>query len=201
MITFNTIATFSVKVYQCATSKSAHASQQYLVSESGKLIGSSTPNSPSSPISFSEGHVLGVGKNPKLPQSSALLKPVGGLKGFLGENRKVYLRAETDFGLVIYSAIKNNVEDNNTRASSIGECWNGTQAKLVEVLVSSPTELNVQIDKTSYLLTFDNESIAAVWNTYFQVKDRSCIFKYILGLDFESGRKTKNDDRFRVKGY
>ena len=99
-----------------------------------------------------------------------MVKPIGGLKGFLGESRKYYLRAESDYGLVLYPAIKRNIEDNKTSAACVGQCWNGSQANLVEVLVATPTELRVLMDQETYSITFDDEAVATVWNTYFQVR-------------------------------
>lgn len=172
MLTFNTIATFTVKVYQCATSRQGRSvSQAQFVdlSKSNISAGGAAVRAGST-----EALSDGVGKNPKLPHSSALVKPIGGLQGFLGESRKIYIRADSEFALVLYPAVKTNVEDSNTSASSVGTCWNGAQASVFEVMVHSPTELKIKIDRDAFMLTFDEESVATVWNTYFQVYHYLC---------------------------
>ena len=162
VITFNTIATFTVKVYQCASSKGSankpHSSQTATVVRESLL--------PAKPGNF---NAPDVGENPKLPQSSALVKSVGGLKGMFGENRKYFLCAKESYNLNLYPAVKVNVEDKKANASSVGYCWNATHANAFEVLVHSPTEFKIKIDAESYHVTFGDEGVAKVWNAYFQV--------------------------------
>jgi hypothetical protein len=182
IITFNCIATFTVKVYQCATSKGSatktnNATVQSQAGEAGGDVKSSSKAALGGTGSNNNLQInAAVGKNPKLPQSSALVKSIGGLKGLLGENRKYFLSANSEYILVLYPAVKINVEDNKTNASSVGLCWNASQANDFEVLVHSPAEIRVKIDSESYHLTYDDEAVATVWNTYFQVNTLPLLF-------------------------
>ena len=170
MVTFNLIATFTVKVYQCASNKgSGSKSNQTTTSQSQIGEGGLAQAKSASVGSLRNLAGPAVGKNPKLPQSSAMVKTVGGLKGMFGENRKYFLNANSEYLLILYPAVKLNVEDSKTNASSVGYSWNAAHANVFEVLIKSPTEFKIKIDAESYHVTFEDEGVATVWNTYFQV--------------------------------
>jgi hypothetical protein len=169
-----------MKVYMCLSSSVNTSKASTTTSMIGDSKGGDKGSSPGL-----EGVTNGIGKNPKLPQSVCVVKKVGGIRGLLDESRKVYIRAESDYGLVLYPAVKRNIEDSSTSASSIGEAWNGAHASSIEISSSSDTKLQVTIDNLGFEFHFEEGAIATVWNAYFQVNGNIPPLTFLIDLVFK----------------
>ncbi|KAJ3325002.1 hypothetical protein HDV06_005591 [Boothiomyces sp. JEL0866] len=155
ILAFNLLTSFSLKVYLCYQDKGGH-------SNTSAASGSHTSSQHADTSKKSNASKAETIK--KSNDTVVLMKKVG----FLSEAKSRSIFAESAELVTFASYHKLNLEDKNGVADGNGEMWKLRNLKEFKFEVLSETQRKYVLNKQSYMLTFDTEETAKLWDGYFQ---------------------------------